>query len=168
MFWCRVSSIQDFWQSGIDSTHERVYHNWQGYYSAWERASSCPPRYSTRHSAKEWVLSFSRLFRLWILTTSFSVIEREIVRSTIPIHEVRHEAPIIHQSEAHSPVTMDHFRDHNGILTNALSVDKVGDMLLRRSPCSRTAEGPETDVEREIKDNDVGLYSFLWLTYSKL
>ncbi|XP_006455686.1 hypothetical protein AGABI2DRAFT_121583 [Agaricus bisporus var. bisporus H97] len=82
------------------------------------------------------------------------IIEREIVRSTIPIHEVRHEAPIIHQSEAHSPVTMDHFRDHNGILTNALSVDKVGDMLLRRSPCSRTAEGPETDVEREIKDND--------------
>lgn len=55
---------------------------------------------------------------------------------------------------------MDHFRDHNGILTNALSVDKVGDMLLRRSPCSRTAEGPETDVEREIKDNDVGLSSF--------
>ncbi|KAJ1040570.1 hypothetical protein NDA10_004680 [Ustilago hordei] len=71
------------------------------------------------------------------------------VQTTIPTHVVTHEAPIVHESTHHQPVSKDEFLGGGGNLSNSLG--SVHDSkLLNMGKCDRKVDGIAEKLEREL------------------
>ncbi|CDR88348.1 uncharacterized protein SPSC_04175 [Sporisorium scitamineum] len=71
------------------------------------------------------------------------------IQTTIPTHVVTHEAPIVHESTHHKPVSKDEFLSGGGSLTNKLrSVHEAN--LLNTGKCDRQVDGVAEKLEREL------------------
>ncbi|PFH49285.1 hypothetical protein AMATHDRAFT_48838 [Amanita thiersii Skay4041] len=84
------------------------------------------------------------------------VIEKETVdkhriHTTIPIHEVTHEAPIVHQSQSHAPIAIEHFLSKGGTLDGAVPHDQIGSKVLHAGDNTRDVEGLAENLERELR-----------------
>ncbi|EAU87427.2 hypothetical protein CC1G_02186 [Coprinopsis cinerea okayama7 len=77
-------------------------------------------------------------------------IDRQHIHTTIPIHEVTQEAPIVHQSQTHAPIPMDHFVERGGALRGGTTPDVVEKTLLREGKCIRTVDGVAEDMEKRL------------------
>ena len=64
------------------------------------------------------------------------VIERERIHTTVPIHEVIHEAPVIHQMRSHTPVPMQLFLNQFGTL-DGVTQDEIIKKVLGDGKCVR-------------------------------
>ncbi|KAK2460411.1 hypothetical protein APHAL10511_007576 [Amanita phalloides] len=85
------------------------------------------------------------------------VIEKETIdphriHTTIPIHQVAHEAPVIHQSQSHDPIPIEHFLQHGGSLTGTVQPDKVSSMLFQKGQGTRDV----SDTTERFQDLHVG------------
>ncbi|KIL64363.1 hypothetical protein M378DRAFT_163395 [Amanita muscaria Koide BX008] len=83
------------------------------------------------------------------------VIEKETldkhrIHTTIPIHEVTHEAPIVHQSQTHAPISVDQFLEHGGLLSGGLQPADAADKLLQQGKCTRQVDGVANRMEKEM------------------
>ncbi|KAF9039902.1 hypothetical protein BJ165DRAFT_1392774 [Panaeolus papilionaceus] len=81
-------------------------------------------------------------------------VEKRRIHTTIPVHEVTHEAPVVHQSQAHAPIPMEHFLQKGGTLEGSISQDKIGGKVLHHGTCTRDVEGVAEDLERNLHLND--------------
>jgi len=71
------------------------------------------------------------------------------IQTTIPTHVVTHEAPIVHESTQHKPVSKDEFLSGGGSLNNKLrSVHEAN--LLNTGKCDRKVDGIAEKLEREL------------------
>ena len=52
------------------------------------------------------------------------VIEKERIHATVPVRQVIHDAPVIHQMRSHTPISMQHFLDQFGSL-DGVSQDEI-------------------------------------------
>ncbi|KAG6851712.1 hypothetical protein C0991_006783, partial [Blastosporella zonata] len=77
-------------------------------------------------------------------------IEPHRIRTVIPIYQVTHEAPIVHKSQVHEPVSMDHFIQKGGHITGGLKHDQVGDAVLRNGECTREVDGEGENIVQEV------------------
>ena len=68
-------------------------------------------------------------------------IQRERVRTTIPIHEVTQEAPVVHQSQTHEPVAMENFLNQGGLLKGGVPHDAILEKVLHGGQCVREVGG---------------------------
>ncbi|BGP38613.1 hypothetical protein JCM10450v2_002562 [Rhodotorula kratochvilovae] len=79
-------------------------------------------------------------------------IERDVhehhrIHTVVPIHQTTHEAPVVHASVLHEPLSLKDFVAGGGDLKSTLKHD--ADKLLNRGECERTVDGPaETLVEQ--------------------
>ena len=71
------------------------------------------------------------------------VIEKERIRTTVPIHEVVHEAPVIHQVRSHSPIPMHHFLKQFGAF-DGISHDDIITKLLGNGKCVREEDATDS------------------------
>lgn len=83
------------------------------------------------------------------------VIEKETfdkhrIHTTIPIHEVTHEAPIVHQSQSHAPISVDQFLENGGLLSGGLQPGDAADKLLQQGKCTRQVDGVANRMEKEL------------------
>lgn len=78
-------------------------------------------------------------------------IDRERIRTTIPIHEVTHEAPVIHESQIHTAVPIEHFLRDGGALTGAVSQADIKTRVLHSGKCTREVEGVADTITKELK-----------------
>ena len=83
-------------------------------------------------------------FRVFSLSPSYLlrrydhlVIEKERVLTTVPIHEVIHEAPIIHQVKSHTPVPFQIFINEFGNLDVGLSHEEIVKKIFGSGKCFR-------------------------------
>ncbi|CAA7263936.1 unnamed protein product [Cyclocybe aegerita] len=79
------------------------------------------------------------------------VLDRHRIHTTIPIHEVTHEAPVVHQSQTHASVALEHFLQRGGILAGAISPDDIRGKILHGGHCSRDVDGIAEKLETELK-----------------
>ncbi|EST05105.1 hypothetical protein PSEUBRA_005922 [Kalmanozyma brasiliensis GHG001] len=71
------------------------------------------------------------------------------IQTTIPTHVVTHEAPIVHESTHHKPVSKADFLSGGGSLTNnSRSVHEAN--LLNTGKCDRTVDGLGEKLERDL------------------
>ncbi|RDB18316.1 hypothetical protein Hypma_000534 [Hypsizygus marmoreus] len=89
------------------------------------------------------------------------VIEKEThdqhrIHTTIPIHQVTHEAPVVHQSQTHNPVSMEHFSQKGGALSGGLSHDQIGEKVLHGGECTRQVDGEGETLARNLIGNNSG------------
>jgi len=71
------------------------------------------------------------------------------IQTVIPTHVVTHEAPIVHESTQHKPVSKDEFLSGGGSLDNKLrSVHEAN--LLNTGKCDRKVDGVAEKLEREL------------------
>ncbi|TFK32938.1 hypothetical protein BDQ12DRAFT_670668 [Crucibulum laeve] len=87
------------------------------------------------------------------------IIEKETVDrcriyTTIPIHEVAHEAPVIHQSQTHAPVAMDHFLQCGGILSGAITQDNIRAKVMNDGGHTREVDGIAETLTRDLGLHD--------------
>ncbi|GAA5879416.1 hypothetical protein JCM3774_005234 [Rhodotorula dairenensis] len=80
------------------------------------------------------------------------VIERDVhehnrIKTTIPVHQETHEAPIVHQSVQHEPLKLDQFVAGGGDLKSNLKHDAN---LLDRGQCERTVDGPAESMTETL------------------
>jgi len=78
-------------------------------------------------------------------------IDLQRIRTTIPIHEVSHDAPIIHQSQTHNAVPIEHFLQKGGILHNAIPPNDIGSRVLHSGQCTREIDGVADNLAKELK-----------------
>jgi len=76
------------------------------------------------------------------------VIERERIHTVIPVQQVTHEAPIIHKSSTHEPVTMDNFLSGGGKLGSGITPDRAG--VLNEGECERSVDGVGETLAQEL------------------
>ncbi|KAF5353508.1 hypothetical protein D9756_007975 [Leucocoprinus leucothites] len=77
-------------------------------------------------------------------------VDRQRIRTTIPIHEISHDAPVIHQSQTHNAVPIEHFLKNGGILHNAVPSEDIGSRVLHTGQCTREIDGIADDITREL------------------
>lgn len=71
------------------------------------------------------------------------------IHTTIPTHVITHEAPIVHESTHHKPVSKADFLSGGGSLTNKFrSVHEAN--LLNTGKCDRTVDGLGEQLEKEL------------------
>lgn len=71
------------------------------------------------------------------------------IQTVIPTHVVTHEAPIVHESTHHKPVSKDEFLAGGGSLTNSLkSVHEAN--LLNTGKCERKVDGVAEKLQRDL------------------
>ena len=71
------------------------------------------------------------------------------IQTTIPTHVVSHEAPIVHESTHHKPVTKDEFLSGGGDLKNGVrSINEAN--LLNTGKCEREVDGVAEKLERDL------------------
>jgi len=68
-------------------------------------------------------------------------IEKELIRTTIPIREVSQEAPIVHETQMHHPVAMEHFLKRGGTLKGGVPQTEIGRRVLHSGKCVREIGG---------------------------
>lgn len=73
----------------------------------------------------------------------FLVIKKERIRTTVPVHEVIHDAPIIHQVQLHDPMPIEAFKKQFGPL-EGLTHDEIIKKVLGSGECIR--EGDDIDA----------------------
>jgi hypothetical protein len=83
-----------------------------------------------------------------------SAIDPRRIRTTIPIREVSHEAPIVHQSQTHDAVPIEHFLQRGGILENAITNDTIGDRVLHSGQCVREVDGVADSLTKDLNLSD--------------
>lgn len=81
----------------------------------------------------------------------FVAIDKQVIHTTIPIHEITHEAPVVHQSQTHAPVPLEHFLSRGGTLRGAISQDAIAKKVLRSGQCSREVDGVAETLERDLR-----------------
>ncbi|KAF9447644.1 hypothetical protein P691DRAFT_671079 [Macrolepiota fuliginosa MF-IS2] len=82
-------------------------------------------------------------------------IQRRSTSTVIPIHEVTHEAPVVHSSQTHDPVPIEHFLERGGRLRDAIGPDEVGSRVLHSGTCSREIDGVADTLAKELKLGDI-------------
>ncbi|KAJ1018985.1 hypothetical protein NDA16_004788 [Ustilago loliicola] len=71
------------------------------------------------------------------------------IQTTIPTHVVTHEAPIVHESTHHKPLSKDEFLRGGGNLSNSIrSVHET--KLLNTGKCDRKVDGIAEKLERDL------------------
>ncbi|KAI7954764.1 hypothetical protein MJO28_005164 [Puccinia striiformis f. sp. tritici] len=73
--------------------------------------------------------------------------ERHRIHTTIPIHHVTHEAPIIQQSINHEPLQMDEFLKRGGSVSSGLTHSEIGQTILTERRASVVATVPVVPTE---------------------
>ncbi|KNZ56176.1 hypothetical protein VP01_2478g1 [Puccinia sorghi] len=85
--------------------------------------------------------------------------ERHRIHTTIPIHHITHEAPIIQQSINHEPLHMDDFLKRGGSLSSGLTHSEIGQTLLTERRASVVSnvpiqpvvvKGPNSSLESDL------------------
>lgn len=79
------------------------------------------------------------------------IVERHRIHTVIPVHHVTHEAPIIHKSSTHAPVSMSDFLQGGGKLDSNITHESSG--LLANKDCERVSDGP---AEKMLADLHLG------------
>ncbi|KAF4623392.1 hypothetical protein D9613_002340 [Agrocybe pediades] len=77
-------------------------------------------------------------------------IERKRIHTTIPIKEVTDEAPVVHQSQTHAPVPIEHFLQRGGTLEGAVSQAEISRRVLHSGECYREVKGIAETLERDL------------------
>jgi len=90
------------------------------------------------------------LFHLLLDKFSFAAIEKRRIHTTIPIKEVTNEAPVVHQSQTHAPVPIEHFLQRGGTLEGAVSQDDISRRVLHTGECYREVNGIAETLERDL------------------
>ncbi|KAF8630098.1 hypothetical protein AX17_005496 [Amanita inopinata Kibby_2008] len=78
-------------------------------------------------------------------------IDKHRIHTTIPIHEVTHEAPIVHQSQRHDPVPVEDFLERGGTLTGAIPYEQISAKILHGGQCTRDVDGVAYNLENELR-----------------
>ncbi|GJN89307.1 hypothetical protein Rhopal_002287-T1 [Rhodotorula paludigena] len=73
--------------------------------------------------------------------------EHHRIKTTIPVHQETHEAPIVHESVAHEPLNIKDFTANGGDLSSKLKHDHN---LLNRGECERTVDGPAESLTQSL------------------
>lgn len=76
-------------------------------------------------------------------------VERHRIHTVIPTHHVTHEAPIVHKSSVHEPVSMESFLSGGGKLDSGITHDKAG-VLNSGEGCERTVDGVGEKLARDL------------------
>ncbi|KAG6829734.1 hypothetical protein H0H87_010406, partial [Tephrocybe sp. NHM501043] len=63
-------------------------------------------------------------------------IEQHRIHTVIPVHQVTHEAPVVHKSQTHAPVSMEYFAQKGGQIVGGLKYDEVRSTVLRNGQCT--------------------------------
>lgn len=95
-----------------------------------------------------------------------TAIDKHRIHTTIPIHEVTHEAPLIHQSQSHDPVPIEHFLKHGGTLEGSVQPKDASAMLLHQGQYVREVDGAAERLEKELHldNSNVRGYFIKYLT----
>jgi len=80
------------------------------------------------------------------------VVERERIHTVIPVHQTTHEAPIIHKSSTHEPVTLDSFLSGGGKLGSGITHENAG--VLSDAGCAREVDGPAEALAAKLHLNN--------------
>jgi len=67
--------------------------------------------------------------------------DRHRIHTTVPIHHVTHEAPIVHQSIQHQPLNMKDFLQRGGSFSKADTHLNISQKVLRERSCEREVNG---------------------------
>ncbi|KAG6811098.1 hypothetical protein H0H92_008986 [Tricholoma furcatifolium] len=67
-------------------------------------------------------------------------IEPHRIHTTIPIHHVTHEAPVVHRSQAHEPILMEEFLAKGGGVSG-MRREQIGETVLLSGECTREVQG---------------------------
>jgi len=76
------------------------------------------------------------------------VVDRHRIHTVIPVHHTTHEAPIIHKSSTHEPVTMDSFLQGGGKLGSGITHHNAG--VLQTEGCDRTVDGVGEKLAQDL------------------
>ncbi|KAG6916882.1 hypothetical protein DXG01_004791 [Tephrocybe rancida] len=87
-------------------------------------------------------------------------VEQHRVHTTIPIHQVTHEAPVVHKSQTHAPVSMEHFAQKGGQIAGGLSHDQVSGTVLRDGQCTREVDGEGEEIARKLTGTHISEDNF--------
>ncbi|KAF4574386.1 hypothetical protein EYR40_005896 [Pleurotus pulmonarius] len=83
-------------------------------------------------------------------------IDRHRIHTVIPTHHVTHEAPIVHQSHHHEPMTMEQFQKL-GHANGGLSHSEVTQTLLNQGECTREVDNLGNNMSNNLRmDEDRG------------
>ncbi|KAF8963292.1 hypothetical protein BDZ97DRAFT_1042457 [Flammula alnicola] len=77
-------------------------------------------------------------------------VDKQRIRTTIPIHEITHEAPVVHQSMTHAPVALEHFLQRGGTLEGAIPQAQISEKVLHGGQCVREVDGVAETLERDL------------------
>ncbi|KAF8339312.1 hypothetical protein F5887DRAFT_959287 [Amanita rubescens] len=93
-------------------------------------------------------------------------VDQHRIHTTIPIYQVTHEAPVIHQSRSHDPVPIEHFLNHGGSLNNEVQPEDVNTVLLARGQCAREVNGTAEKLEKGLRLDDDNVCAQLLQVYT--
>ncbi|KAG6855176.1 hypothetical protein H0H87_007236, partial [Tephrocybe sp. NHM501043] len=77
-------------------------------------------------------------------------IEQHRIHTVIPVHQVTHEAPVVHKSQTHAPVSMEYFAQKGGQIVGGLKYDEVRSTVLRNGQCTREVEGEDENIAQNL------------------
>lgn len=80
--------------------------------------------------------------------------DRHRVHTVIPSHEEIHEAPIVHDSQQHAPISMQDFMQTYGgdsVTSGAVPHDQIGSKVMHPPDCERTVDGPGEKLAKELR-----------------
>lgn len=84
-------------------------------------------------------------------------VDQHRIHTAIPIYEITHEAPVIHQSRIHDPIPIEHFMNHGGSLDNTVQPEDVSAGLLAKGQCTREVVGAAERLEKDLRLDDVAV-----------
>lgn len=84
------------------------------------------------------------------ITHKLLAIDRHRIHTVIPTHHVTHEAPIVHQSHHHEPMTMEQFTKL-GHANEGLSHSDVTKTLLNQGECTREVDALGKNMSRNLQ-----------------
>ena len=92
-------------------------------------------------------------------------IDRHRIHTTIPIREEIHEAPVIHQSQEHTPVSIDQYLENGGLLSGATQVGNISNKLLHTGESARQVDGVAERLEKDLNLGSVREHTHLQSSY---
>ncbi|KAF6756269.1 hypothetical protein DFP72DRAFT_895076 [Ephemerocybe angulata] len=78
-------------------------------------------------------------------------VAQEFTHTKIPIHEVTHEAPIVHQSQTHAPIPLSSFVEKGGVLEGGVRQEDISKKVLHGGDCTRSVDGIASDLENTLQ-----------------
>jgi len=76
------------------------------------------------------------------------IVDRHRIHTVIPVHHTTHEAPVIHKSSVHEPVTMDSFLQGGGKLGSGITHENAG--VLATDNCERSVDGVGEKLAQDL------------------